>query len=100
LTQKATQVSIDLPVSGNARHKTIDFSSLGYESTDEILVYGSLRDGEDSDSNPIIYPQVSGVSHESVTFIFSNKIPENVNSAQHAENSDYFMDIIFQKKAD
>ena len=100
LTQNATQISIDIPVSGNARHKIVDFSSLGFQSVDDIKVYGALRDGADNNSNPIIYPQISGVDHESVTFIFSDKIPENVTSQQHSESSDYFMDIILQKKAD
>ena len=100
LTQNATQISIDIPVSGNARHKTVNFSSLGFESADDIKVYGALRDGADNNSNPIIYPQISGVDHESVTFIFSDKIPENLTSQQHSESSDYFMDIILQRKAD
>ena len=99
LEESATKISIDIPVSGDASHITIDYTSMGYNSGDTMVVHGSMRDAEDSASNPIIATQISGTaSHTGVTFIFSDNVPENTSSNIHNEDSDYVMDIIVQKK--
>jgi hypothetical protein len=99
LEEATTTISLDIPVSGNASHLDVNFSSAGYSSNDTIIVYGALRDAADNANNPIIMPQISGAnSHNSVTFIFSDSIPENQNSIIHDQNSDYVMDCIFKQE--
>ena len=95
----STQISLDIPISGNASHLDVNFSSAGYSNGDSVVVYGAIRDAEDSSSNPIIASQISGAnSHNSVTFIFSDAIPENTSSIIHSQNSDYVMDCIFKQE--
>ena len=96
---KSTQISLDIPISGNASHLDVNFSSAGFDASDTVIVYGAIRDAADSASNPIIASQISGAnSHNSVTFIFSDSIPENTSSAIHNQNSDYVMDCIFKQE--
>ena len=95
----STQISLDIPISGNASHLDVNFSSAGYSNGDSVVVYGAIRDAQDSSSNPIIASQISGAnSHNSVTFIFSDAIPENTSSIIHSQNSDYVMDCIFKQE--
>ena len=99
LEETSTKVSVDIPVTGNTSHINIDYQSMGFSDGDTMVVHGSLRDAEDSASNPIIATQISGTaSYTGVTFIFSDDIPENTESTIHDDNSDYVMDVIVQKK--
>ena len=94
--EKTTKISLDIPVSGNASHINIDYTSMGFSDNGNVKIcHGQLRDAANSITNPILASQISGAaSHTGCTFIFSDDVPENTSSTVHGENSDYFIDIV------
>jgi hypothetical protein len=84
--EKTTQIMRDQTLSSGAGHHTVDFTSLGYETLSEPVIWGQMRSTVSSD--PIVLAMLSGdAHHNSCTFLFSDDLP----------SANYKLDIIFTR---
>jgi hypothetical protein len=102
IEENTTQVSLDIPVTGGSTHIDVGFGGKNF-GTNDIKVFGALRDKKDNENNPIIFAQLSGDpstnNNNEVTFIFSDEVPTaNGQDAAHSDNSAYVLDCIFTKE--